>query len=75
MSPATKVTWSGDGVAIETPRGTLRAAAIIITVSTGVLAAGHICFDPPLPASVQHAIQAPFEQVLGFGKERSLLEP
>ncbi len=54
--PATKVTWSGGGVVVETPRGTLRAAAAIVTVSTGVLAAGHIRFDPPLPAEVQDAI-------------------
>ncbi len=56
--PATEVIWSGDGVTIETPRGTLHAAAAILTVSTGVLAAGHIRFDPPLPPEVQHAIHA-----------------
>lgn len=55
-TPATRVDWGGAGVRVETPRGTLRAAACIVTVSVGVLAAGGIAFDPPLPASHQAAI-------------------
>ena len=42
---------------VETPRGTLAAKACIVTVSVGVLAAGGITFDPPLPASHQAAIE------------------
>lgn len=57
-TPAIRVAWSGPGVAVETPRGTLRAGAVILTVSTGVLAAEAIAFDPPLPASVLAAIHA-----------------
>jgi monoamine oxidase len=37
------------GVAISGPRGTLRAAACVVTVSTGVLASGAIRFTTPLP--------------------------
>lgn len=47
--PATRIDWSGNGVAVETPAGTIRAKACIVTVSTGVLGAGSIRFDPPLP--------------------------
>ena len=55
-TPATRVDWGGPGVRVETPRGTLRARACIATVSVGVLAAGAIAFDPPLPETHQAAI-------------------
>lgn len=47
--PAVHVDWSGSGVAVETPRGTIRAKACLVTVSTGVLSAGSIRFTPALP--------------------------
>lgn len=52
-TPATRIAW-GDGVAVDTPRGTVRARAAIVTVSTGVLA--RMDFAPALPAHVQAAI-------------------
>ena len=55
-TPATRVDWSGDGVAVETPAGTIRAKACIVTVSTGVLNAGSINFTPELPDWKQQAI-------------------
>ncbi|MGI4950762.1 MAG: flavin monoamine oxidase family protein [Janthinobacterium lividum] len=55
---ATAVRWGGAGVRVETARGTIAADAAVVTVSTGVLAAGTIRFDPPLPAAVQAAIAA-----------------
>ncbi len=56
-APVTAVAWDGAaGVRIETPRGTVRAAACIVTVSTGVLASGAIRFTPALPFAVQAAI-------------------
>ena len=57
-TPATRIGWGGGGglVQVETPRGTLSCAACIVTVSTGVLAAGAIRFDPALPAPVQEAV-------------------
>lgn len=57
-APATRIAWNGSGgrVRVETPRGVVTAEACIVTVSTGVLAAGAIVFDPPLPAATTAAI-------------------
>ena len=55
---ARRVRWDGAGVRVETGRGTLAAGAAVITVSTGVLAAGGIRFDPPLPGELRQAIQS-----------------
>ncbi|HET8995424.1 MAG TPA: FAD-dependent oxidoreductase, partial [Acetobacteraceae bacterium] len=51
-TPATRVRWNGPGgrVAVETGGGTITAGACIVTVSTGVLGAGALAFDPALPA-------------------------
>jgi monoamine oxidase len=59
-TPATCVRWKGPGgsVAVETPAGTVTASACIVTVSTGVLAAGGLRFDPPLPPEVAGCIAA-----------------
>lgn len=46
----------GGQAEVITTRGRLRARAVIVTVSVGVLAAGSISFDPPLPAAHQAAI-------------------
>jgi monoamine oxidase len=56
MTPATRVDWSGTGVLVETPSGTIRAKACIVTVSTGVLRSGSIQFAPQLPNWKQEAI-------------------
>ncbi|HEX4261616.1 MAG TPA: FAD-dependent oxidoreductase, partial [Acetobacteraceae bacterium] len=56
-TPATGIDWSGRGVRVETPRGGLAAPACIVTVSTGVLAAGAIRFDPALPQATAAAIE------------------
>lgn len=53
---AETVGWSGTGVQVETNRGTIRGKALVITVSTGVLANGGIKFDPPLPQKKQEAL-------------------
>lgn len=53
---ATVVDWSGDGVRVETTQGTIQTRAVIVTVSTGVLASGAITFTPALPAAKQDAI-------------------
>ncbi len=57
-TPATSIAWGGKGghVAVTTPSGTVTAGAAIVTVSTGVLAAGAIDFAPALPASVQASV-------------------
>jgi len=57
-TPATRVAWDGPGVQVQTPAGAITAGAVIVTVSTGVLSAGVIRFDPPLPAATEAAIHA-----------------
>jgi monoamine oxidase len=57
-TPAMRVRWNGGGVAVETPSGTVTARSAIVTVSTGVLNAGGIVFEPPLPGTTQAAIHA-----------------
>ena len=57
-TPAERIAWGGPGVAVTTAAGTVRAKACIVTVSTGVLAAESIAFDPPLPGWKRDAIAA-----------------
>jgi monoamine oxidase len=54
----THIDWSGDGVRVETIDGTISAKACLITVSTGVLAAGAIKFSPTLPEAKLEAVHA-----------------
>ncbi|MEM9683555.1 MAG: NAD(P)/FAD-dependent oxidoreductase [Pseudomonadota bacterium] len=56
-APVTRIEWKGPDVRLETPCGTARARAAIVTVSTPALAKT-IRFDPPLPAWKQAAIAA-----------------
>ncbi len=56
-TPVSRIDWSGDGVEVETDRGRIRAACCVVTVSTGVLAAEGIRFDPALPTAKQEAFQ------------------
>ncbi|QGX97024.1 FAD-dependent oxidoreductase [Roseovarius faecimaris] len=55
-TPVTAIDWSGQGVSVTTPQGTINARACIVTVSTGVLNAGGIRFTPELPAETGQAI-------------------
>jgi monoamine oxidase len=49
-TPATRIEWwSRTNVTVETSAGRIQARAAIITVSTNVLAAGKINFNPDLP--------------------------
>ena len=59
-TPVTRVRWNGPAgrVTVETARGTITAGACIVTVSTGVLAAGGLLFDPVLPVRISEAVQA-----------------
>lgn len=52
----TRLRWDGPGVTAEGEWGSLRAGAAIVTVSTGVLAAGGIRFMPELSAETMDAI-------------------
>jgi monoamine oxidase len=48
-TPASRITWSGRDVTVETPAGKIAARAAVITVSSNVLAAGNIKFTPDIP--------------------------
>jgi monoamine oxidase len=48
-TPATRIAWSGRDVTVETPAGKIAARAVILTVSSNVLAAGALKFAPDLP--------------------------
>jgi len=52
------IDWSGGEVLVITNRGTIQARHVIITVSTGVLAARDIDFKPELPIATQESIDA-----------------
>lgn len=51
-----QIDWSGPRVKVTTNRGTIEAEHVIVTVSTGVLAARDILFTPSLPVATQEAI-------------------
>jgi monoamine oxidase len=55
-TPADRIDWGGKAIRVETLRGALVARAVIVTVSTAVLAAERIVFDPPLPDWKQEAV-------------------
>jgi monoamine oxidase len=57
-TPVTAIDWSGKGVTVTTARGTIRARAAIVTVSTSVLAQGGIRFTPALPDDTRAAIES-----------------
>lgn len=49
-APATRVLWTNrPGIVVETPKGNLTTLALIVTVSTNVLASGKLKFYPELP--------------------------
>jgi monoamine oxidase len=56
-SPVTKITYGADGVVLEVKNGKrYQARKALVTVSTGVLQAGKIQFEPSLPQSKLDAI-------------------
>ena len=56
-APVTKIDYAGAGVRVATPAGTVAASHLVLTVSTGVLAAGTIEFFPPLPERKRRAVE------------------
>jgi monoamine oxidase len=50
------IDWSGQGVAVTTNAGILRAKKAIVTVSVGVVKSGAIRFTPELPAVTRDAL-------------------
>jgi monoamine oxidase len=57
--PASLIDHTGPQLRIETPRGDLRARAVIVTVPTDVLCAGDLRFQPALPDKLEAAAALP----------------
>ncbi|MDE1991207.1 MAG: FAD-dependent oxidoreductase [Rhizobiaceae bacterium] len=58
-TPVRRVALTGQGVLLETDRGSITALAAIVTVSTNVLAHGTISFDPQLDDHLHAASELP----------------
>lgn len=59
-TPVARIDWGGQGVRVSTPLGTIDARAVVVTVSTDVLADGRIRFDPALPSwKLEAAVAVP----------------
>ncbi|WP_194853023.1 FAD-dependent oxidoreductase [Nocardia sp. SYP-A9097] len=56
------ISYSGNGVRVDTDRGAFHADRVLVTVPLGVLKADAITFDPPLPETKQRAVRT-----LGMG--------
>jgi monoamine oxidase len=54
-TPVTAIEDAPGGVGVVTPKGKLRAKAILLTISPAVLASGAIRFTPRLPAGLEAA--------------------
>ncbi|MGY6645986.1 MAG: flavin monoamine oxidase family protein [Salinarimonas sp.] len=57
-TPVTRIDWSGAGVRVETPRGTLSARAVLVTTPLPLLQSEAIRFAPHLPLETLQAIYA-----------------
>lgn len=53
-----RIEWGGPEVVLHSKKGPIRAKRVIVTVSTGILGAGDIRFDPVLPNWKLAAIEA-----------------
>ncbi len=53
-----RIDWSGKRVLVESSKGMLKPRAVIVTVSTGVLASDQIKFFPELPAAKRESFDA-----------------
>lgn len=56
--PVETLDWSGEGVALDTPRGRLHARIAIVAVPTEVIARGGLTFAPLLPMELAEAFEA-----------------
>ena len=58
-TPVSRIDHSGAAIRLDTGRGTVTAARVIVTVPTSILASEAIRFDPPLPAKIAAAAGLP----------------
>lgn len=68
--PVRRIDRRGRLLAIETDRGTIACRAAVVTVSTAVIAAGRLAFDPALPPRLAEAFAS---LPLGFAEKVALL--
>jgi monoamine oxidase len=61
-TPVAAIRWGGAQTELDTPAGTVTAAAVILTVPVGVLQAEAIAFAPVLPLEILRAVDG-----LGMG--------
>ena len=54
--PVTAIHWDDSGVSVQSSSGEWTASHVIVAVPLGVLQAGSIAFDPPLPDAHQAAL-------------------
>lgn len=67
-SPVEKIEYSTNSVKVITKHKNLEASHVIVTVPLGILKAGAIAFNPPLPLAKQTAIKN-----LGFGSYEKVI--
>ncbi|MFG1425451.1 flavin monoamine oxidase family protein [Roseixanthobacter glucoisosaccharinicivorans] len=73
--PVHLVDWSGAGVRLATAKGDVTARAVIIAVSTDVMAKGHLRFAPALPPELAEAMAAlplGVSEKVAFGFDRDV---
>jgi len=73
--PVSRIDWAADGVKLTTPRGTVRARAVIVTVSTAVIAGERLVFTPALPAPLMaafHALPLGVSEKVALGFDRDV---
>jgi monoamine oxidase len=58
-TPVSRISHGGRAIALDTARGTVTAARVIVTVPTSILAAELVRFDPPLPDKLAAAAGLP----------------
>jgi monoamine oxidase len=71
-TPVSRISWGSRDVGVETPAGRIDARAAILTVSSNVLAAGNIKFNPDLP---KRQLDAAAKLALGSYDHIALLMP
>jgi monoamine oxidase len=59
QAPVVRIDHRGRNIRIETARGTVTAARVIVTVPTSILAAEALRFDPPVPDKLTAAAGLP----------------
>lgn len=69
-TPATRVTWGGREVTVETQAGKITARAVIVTASSNVLASGVLKFSPDLP---RRHLEAAIKLSLGHQERIALM--